>query len=111
MSDDLLGFFNDIPDEGFNIAVRHCTEGQCNVYEGNINPNDIWTFYLTSQDREIRHKVETSLEDYFEPIIRFSMKDISVKVSPEDFKVIENGVLSGSTSNGNHEFDIIIKKV
>jgi len=94
MQSDLWAFFDATPAGGFEIESSLCTGDQCNKYEGNINPDDIWTFYLTSPDGKVTKEVKTSISDFLKPTIRFSMEDqdekISLEVSPEDCKVTED---------------------
>jgi len=115
MSDDLWVFFYNMPDEGYKIEGSHCTGDQCNTYEGNINPNDIWTFYLTSQDGKITQKVETSIVNCYEPRICFNIENqgekIPLEVSPQDCEITEdNSSLHINTSNQDHTFNIVIRK-
>lgn len=114
MSDDLWSFFIDVPSNGYTIEGSHCISDECSTYEGNIDPNNIWEFDLTSRDGT-KQKVETSIVDFLEPKIRFSLhsngKKIDLDVTPNNCLITENGFLCINENNQDHKFEIVIKKV
>ncbi|HCE59645.1 MAG TPA: hypothetical protein DEQ74_02330 [Wolbachia sp.] len=113
MPGDLFAFFDTAPAGGFEIESSLCIDGQCNKYEGNINPDDIWTSYLTSPDGKTTKEVKASVVDFFKPAICFSMKDqgkdISLEVSLEDCEFAEDGSLHINKSSQDYTFNIVIK--
>ncbi|MDN5248106.1 MAG: hypothetical protein QWI36_03135 [Wolbachia endosymbiont of Tyrophagus putrescentiae] len=113
--DDFWNFFCEIPSEGYEVIGSHCTENECSIYEGNIDPNNIWTFYLTSQDGKVTQKVETSILDFCNSTVRFNIDGkVFLDVNPENCKITEEGSLvinkSVQDSNQTHTFEILIKK-
>lgn len=115
MPGDLWAFFDAASDEGFKIESSLCTGGQCNKYEGSINPDDILAaLYLTSPDGKVTKEVKISIVDLFNPTIRLSMeyqgKDIFFEMRPEDCKVTEdNSCLYMSKTHQDCAVTIAIK--
>lgn len=113
-SNDLWEFFYDVPNEGYKIEGCHCVDEQCSAYEGKIDPNNIWTFYLVSQDGKVKQKVETSIVDFSEPRICFNIDNqgekIPLEVGPKDCIITVDGCLCISKDSQGHKFEIVIKK-
>lgn len=114
MSDDLWNFLYTMPDKGYEIEGHICISNQCNTYEGRIDPNNIWTFDLTSQDGTIQ-KVETSITSFLERSVCLNIdsqgKKIPFEISPKNCEIKENGSLVIDKNDLNNTLKIVIKKI
>ncbi|MGL9718049.1 MAG: hypothetical protein ACR5K9_05150 [Wolbachia sp.] len=114
MSDDLWGFFTEIPNEGYIVESSYCTGDKCSSYEGNIDPNNIWEFNLVSLDGKVTKKVEASIIDFFEPRVRLNVdesgKKISLDIAPENCRVTKDGFLCIDKNKQGCKFKFLIKK-